>query len=87
MRRWTDRLNARERLLLALAAPLLLLLAGYHFGWQPVAEARAGLQAEIMRYGQIAALAEGSGGRPTLRRSTAPLAERATRSAETAGLS
>ncbi len=91
MTRLMARLSLRERWLIALGLPLLLIAAGWIYLWQPlqadraaismrIAEART-LQAALDRYpeGSSAGPAAVAGARP-------PVSSRVTRSAEAAGI-
>lgn len=82
-------LSRRERVLLVGALPLLVVFAGYRFGWQPLQEARTAREAEIASYRFVTQAAAGVGTRPIAVEDdgAAPFAARVTRSAESAGLS
>lgn len=82
-------LSGRERVLLLVALPLVLIFAGYQFGWEPLQELRASLQAEIAGYRFVAQSAAEVGTRPAAVEEPdgAPFAARVTQSAEAAGLS
>lgn len=83
-------LSPRERLLLTLLGPVIILAATFQFLWLPIQSQRAAYLAEIAGYAQvtdqIARLA--SDGSPVVAdpRPTSPLSTRVTQSAADAGL-
>lgn len=85
-----ERFSGREKALILGALPLVLLFAGYRFGWAPLADARMNATADIVGYRTLIEAAETAGQVPTRARTvdvpTAPLANRITRSAEEAGV-
>lgn len=85
-----DRLSRRERILLLIALPLVILFAGYRFGWVPLTETRMAARAEIQGYKTLIEAAANQGNQPaqvdTVAVVTAPLATRITDSADLAGV-
>lgn len=88
--RWFETLSSREKLLIALALPIIVLVAGYLVIWMPLQERRSALRAEIAAYRMVedtatlTVLSEAPALRPV---NDTPIATRITGSAETAGLS
>jgi general secretion pathway protein M len=81
-------LSTRERVLLLLALPIAILLAGWRLAWVPISDARAARDAEIAGYRMVAEAASRAGATPLAAPAEAgPLATRVTASAEAAGLS
>jgi general secretion pathway protein M len=81
-------LSTRERVLLLLALPIAILLAGWRLAWVPISDARAARDAEIAGYRMVAEAASRAGVTPLAAPAEAgPLATRVTASAEAAGLS
>lgn len=80
-------LSMRERVLLLLVLPAVLLLAGYRFGWQPLQNLRVLREAEIASYRRIAqAAAQVEAPIVAEVPNLTPFAARVTQSAEAAGL-
>ena len=80
-------LSMRERVLLLLVLPAVLLLAGYRFGWQPLQNLRVLREAEIASYRRIAqAAAQVEAPIVPEVPNLTPFAARVTQSAEAAGL-
>ena len=80
-------LSARERMLLLLVLPLVLLVAGWRLAWVPISDARAAREAEIAGYRMVAEAVSRAGATPLAAPpDAAPLATRVTTSAEAAGL-
>lgn len=81
-------LSTRERVLLLLVLPLVVLVAGWRLAWVPLSDARAAREAEIAGYRMVAEAASRAGAAPLAASAdAAPLATRVTASAEVAGLS
>lgn len=84
-------LSPRERMLVLLVLPLVMLLAGWSFGWQPLENLRSTREAEIASYRLVAQSAAEARARPDAgaggETDAAPFAARVTSSAEAAGLS
>lgn len=83
-------LSARERALLLLVLPLVLLLAGWRFGWVPLEALRESREAEIATWRLVAEAASAASTGPGPEAApvdAAPFAARVTSSAEAAGLS
>lgn len=80
-----NRLSLRERILVLIALPLVILFAGYRFGWVPLSEARTAARAEIQGYQTLIEAAENQGNQPVevaaVAVVTTPLATRITDSA------
>ena len=80
-------LSARERVLVLLILPAVLLLAGLRFGWQPLQEVRAAREAEIATYRLVGHAAAQAGAQaPAAELDPMPFAARVTQAAEAAGL-
>ena len=83
-------LSRREKMLVLVALPLVVLFAGYRFVWMPLNEARMAARAEIRGYQTLIEAAENQGNQPAEVESvavvTTPLATRITESAELAGV-
>ena len=89
MTAWFSRLSLRERVLLAAALPLALVLMLYQFAWVPLQDARAARLEEIAAYRMVSAAAARRAADPTPVAAPAPadpIATRVTQSAEAAGL-
>lgn len=82
------RLSGRERALILVGLPLVLIFAGYRLGWQPLQDLRAAQGAEIAGYRFIAEAVAEVGPQPAAAEDEdeAPFAARVTQSAEAAGL-
>ena len=81
-------LSTRERALLLVVLPLVLLVAGWRLAWVPLSDARAAREAEIAGYLMVAEAASGAEATSLAAPAdAAPLATRVTASAEAAGLS
>lgn len=84
-------LSPRERVLIFLALPLLLVLVGFRWGWQPLQDLRAAREAEIATLRLVALAADAAASQPAFdsqdQGASEPLAARVTASAEAAGLS
>jgi general secretion pathway protein M len=83
------RLSGRERALILVGLPLVLIFAGYRLGWQPLEDLRAARGAEIAGYRFIAEAVAEVGPRPAALEDDEeepPFAARVTQSAEAAGL-
>ena len=81
-------LSPRERWMLLGGGALILALALWRFGWQPVQAERALLREDIARYLTLMHLADQAGDVPArgTDADTRPVAQRVTQSAEAAGL-
>ncbi|SLN13006.1 Type II secretion system protein M [Roseivivax jejudonensis] len=84
-------LSPRERMLLLVGAVLILALVLWRFAWQPIQAERAALNDDIARYlalRRVAELADVAPGGTAqgAAEPAAPLSQRATRSAESAGV-
>ena len=80
-------LSARERVLVLLVLPLVVLLGGWRFAWAPLAEARLAREAEIGGYRLVAEAASRAGAAPLASPAeVVPLANRVTATAEAAGI-
>lgn len=80
-------LSPRERMLILLLGPILILALGFQFGWRPLQAKRAGLETEIAAYQQvIAQLSQGVAMPAPVTAPAAPLSARITQSADAAGL-
>ena len=81
-------MTARERLLLGLALPAVLVGAGYQLAWTPIEASRAEARAEIAAWRQLRAAAARAGGpAPEIALpDRGPLGPRVTRSAEGFGI-
>jgi general secretion pathway protein M len=80
-------LSARERVLLLVVLPIVILVAGWRLAWVPISDARAAREAEIAGYRMVAEAASRAGATPLAApTATTPLATRVTASAEAAGL-
>lgn len=80
-------LAGRERVLLLLVLPTVLLLAGLRFGWQPLQDLRAAREAEIASHRLVTQAAAQAGTlAPAVEPDPTPFASRVTESAEAAGL-
>ena len=89
MSAWFARLSLRERVMVAAALPLALLLILYQFAWVPLRDARAARLDEITAYRLVTAAAARRAADPTPVAAQAPadpIATRVTQSAEAAGL-
>ena len=79
------RLSLREKILVLIALPLVILFAGYRFGWVPINEARTGALAEIRGYQSLFEAMENKRNQPVAVAAvavvTTPLATRITDSA------
>lgn len=84
-----ETLSGRERALLFVALPVVVIFAGHQFAWQPLQELRAAREAEIASYRFVAQSAAEAGTQitPVKEEDAAPFAARVTQSAEAAGLS
>ena len=84
-----ETLSVRERALLLVAFPIVVIFAGHQFAWQPLQELRASREAEIASYRFVAQSAAETGTQitPVEEEDAAPFAARVTQSAEAAGLS
>ncbi len=88
------RLSRREKLLLLIAMPLVILFAGYRFGWVPLTATRMAARAEIQAYQTLIEAAKNRRTQPVRAQTvadletppTTPLATRITNSAERAGV-
>jgi general secretion pathway protein M len=85
------RLSGRERALILVGLPLVLIFAGYRLGWQPLEDLRAARGAEIAGYRFVAEAVAEVGPQPAavedaVEDDEAPFAARVTQSAEAAGL-
>lgn len=82
-------LSPRERALILIVLPLVLLFAAYRFAWLPLNDLRAAREAEIASYRLVAQAASEAGAMPSIPEApdAAPFAARVTQSAEAAGLS
>lgn len=83
-------MTGRERLLVGALLPLVLIAAGFQFGWRPLTEMRAARTSEIAAYRQLTLAARDAETRPVAVAAPVdqtPLATRVTASAEAAGLS
>lgn len=87
---WFQALTHRERVLLLGGGLLILTLMLWRFAWQPIQQERLALHEDIARYlalAQVADAVAAQGGATTSAASaTVPLSQRATRSAELAGI-
>ena len=86
---WFTNLSLRERVMIAGAAPLVVLLIAWQFVWQPLQTHRAALAEEIAAYRLItqAALVRAADPAPALAPlPVVPIATRVTQSADSAGL-
>ena len=82
-----DRLTGRERALIAIALPLILIALAWRFAWMPLDAARQAAQAEIAAYrGIIAAAATADAPAIAPPADPRPLATCVTATAEAAGL-
>ena len=91
MMRALEKLTSREKLLVLGALPLIALFALYQFGWVPLSQAREAARAEIASYRILAEAAAQQGEMPIAARAPdtaarAPLANRITQSAASAGV-
>ena len=89
MTAWFARLSLRERVMVAAAVPLALLLILYQFAWVPLQDARAARLDEIAAYRLVTGAAARRAADPTPVAAPAPadpIATRVTQSAEAAGL-
>ena len=86
---WFTSLSLRERVMIAGAVPLVVLLIAWQFVWQPLQTRRAALTDEIAAYRLItqAALARAADPAPAAAPPpVVPIATRVTQSADSAGL-
>ena len=82
-------LSPRERLLILIVLPLVVVFAGYNFLWLPLTEARAVARSEIASYKSITDAVANRSAEPVLQQPEAilaPLPTRIARSAENAGV-
>lgn len=82
-------LSKRERILVLIVLPLVVLVAGYRFVWQPIEASRAQARADISAFRLVqdtAALARQGGAPVAVAVNDTPLPTRITGSARDAGL-
>ena len=85
--RVVSELSGRERVLLLLVLPAVLLLVGFRFGWEPLRDLRVAREIEIANYRLVTqAAAQARTQAPAAEPDSTPFAARVTQGAEAAGL-